>query len=455
MPPPGSGKAFNVDEQEIVRRWIAEGAKFQKHWAFVKPSAPKIPAINKPELANDPLDHFVIQGLQKEGLQIASTADRYTIARRISLDLVGLPPSIEQVDRFVNDTDENALEKYIDSVMAQPTFGERWARIWLDLARYADSQGYAQDSGRTIWRYRDWVIQAINENKTFDEFTIEQIAGDMLPDPTDDQLIATAFHRNTMTNSEGGTDNEEFRNAAVVDRVNTTMQVWMGVTMGCAQCHTHKYDPISHEEYFKFFAIFNQSEDADRNDESPLLRRFSDAQMTRKTELEKKIADLEKVVAKQNAESKSKNKVEIPDTDIKTRFVRVQQLGKGQFLHLAEVQVFSGNKNLAREGTASQISTGFGGPANFGNDGNTSGVFTDKSVTHTDKADNPWWEIDLKKSSSIDKIKIWNRLDGVETRLNNWRVIALDENRKPLWIHVTKKTPIPNVEFAIPKRLLS
>ena len=186
----------------------------------------------------------------------------------MSLDLTGLPPTLEEVDAFVADTDPQAYEKLVDRLLAKPAYGEYWAQQWLDLARYADSAGYADDPPRTIWLYRDYVIRSLNANKPFDQFTIEQIAGDLLPNPTEDQLIATAFHRNTLTNSEGGTDDEEFRNVAVVDRVNTTMAVWMGTTMACAQCHNHKFDPITQEEYFRFFALFNQTEDSDKRDEN-------------------------------------------------------------------------------------------------------------------------------------------------------------------------------------------
>ena len=188
--------------------------------------------------------------------------------------------------RFVASNDPDAYEHLVDDLLSRPTFGEHWARKWLDLARYADSAGYADDPPRTIWAYRDWVIKTINANMPFDQFTMEQLAGDLLPQPSEDQLIATAFHRNTLTNNEGGTQDEEFRNVAVVDRVNTTMAVWMGTTMACAQCHTHKYDPISQEEYFQFFAILNNTADADRRDESPVIQIFTGAQKQQRSELE-------------------------------------------------------------------------------------------------------------------------------------------------------------------------
>ncbi|MCA9449958.1 MAG: DUF1549 domain-containing protein, partial [Candidatus Omnitrophica bacterium] len=216
-------------------------------------------------------------------------ADKHALVRRLFLDLIGLPPTPTEVDEFMNDDSPEAYEKLVNRLLASPHFGERWARVWLDLARYADTMGYEKDAQRTIWRYRDWVIQALNEDKPYDQFTIEQLAGDLLENPSQNQLIATAFHRNTMTNTEGGTDDEEFRNAAVVDRVNTTMEVWMGLTMGCAKCHSHKYDPISNTEYYKFFAFFNQTADNDQPDESPTLLSPNPEQKIRLDNLDRQI----------------------------------------------------------------------------------------------------------------------------------------------------------------------
>ena len=197
------------------------------------------------------------------------------------------------MEEFVNDKTPNAYEKLVDKLLAKPAYGEHWARMWLDLARYADSAGYADDPQRTIWKYRDYVIQSFNANKPFDQFTVEQLAGDMLPNATIEQQVATAFHRNTMTNNEGGTNDEEFRNVAVVDRVNTTFTVWMGTSMACAQCHTHKYDPITQKEFFQVFAFLNNTADSDKSDESPTLPFWSDELLKKKTDLEKQVADLE------------------------------------------------------------------------------------------------------------------------------------------------------------------
>ncbi len=294
MPPKSSHKTLKKVEKEMLRRWIAEGAEYQPHWAFVPPRRPGLPAVKTLGWARNAIDYFVLARLEKEGLKPSPDADRYSLARRLAIDLTGLPPTVEAVDRFVNDRSAEAYEKYVDQLLAAPAYGERWAQVWLDLARYADSNGYANDNPRTIWKYRDWVIDALNKNLPYDRFTVEQIAGDMLPRPTLDQVVATGFHRNTLTNDEGGTDDEEFRVAAVVDRVNTTMQVWMGLTIACAQCHDHKYDPISQEEYFRFYAILNQTEDSDKPDNRPTVPTPTPEQEAQKARLQTEIAALEK-----------------------------------------------------------------------------------------------------------------------------------------------------------------
>ncbi|WP_145385731.1 DUF1553 domain-containing protein [Stieleria neptunia] len=293
MPPTGKGDPLKPAEVALLRKWIEQGGCYARHWSYEVPVRPPLPKVSDPAWPTGPIDHFTLAQMDAAGLHPAPQADRLTLARRLAIDLTGLPPSWEQARAFAEDDRADAYEIYVDSLLASPAFGERWARVWLDLARYADSAGYADDPPRTIWAYRDYVIQAINDNMPFDQFTIEQIAGDLLPDPSDRQLIATAFHRNTLTNNEGGTNDEEFRNVAVVDRVNTTMAVWMGTTMACAQCHTHKYDPITQDEYFQFFAFFNSTEDADKRNESPLLEVWSDDQKRRKVELSQRIESLQ------------------------------------------------------------------------------------------------------------------------------------------------------------------
>ena len=302
MPPPGKGQRFSKEEVELFKQWIKEGANYELHWSYAKPVNPEVPKVDSQSWkVRSVIDAFVLDRLKKEGLSPRKEADRHTLIRRVSLDLNGLPPTKEEVEVFLADKRADAYEKLVERLLAKPAFGEHWARTWLDLARYADSAGYADDPGRTIWAFRDWVIRAMNANMPFDQFTIEQIAGDLLPNPTEDQLIATAFHRNTKTNNEGGTSDEEFRNAAVVDRVNTTMATWMGTTAACAQCHTHKYDPITHAEYFQMFAIFNQSEDADRRNEAPIIQVMGDERSDQSAELKKQIAALEKGASSSNA----------------------------------------------------------------------------------------------------------------------------------------------------------
>jgi hypothetical protein len=337
----------------------------------------------------------------------------------------------------------------VDRLLASPAFGERWARGWLDLARYADSAGYAQDPPRTIWRYSDWVIQAFNSNLPFDQFTIQQLAGDLLDNPDEMQLLATAFHRNTMTNSEGGTDDEEFRNAAIVDRVNTTMQVWMGLTMGCAQCHTHKYDPITQEEYFRIFAIFNNTQDSDKGDERPTLNTLPRSLQIQRDQLQREIEQLEQAVL-----ALDKQKVELPERSgpLKTRFVRLELPAPQAFLHVAEVQAFSGERNLARQGKARQSSVDFAGPPQLAIDGNTDGDYAAKSVIHTSQQDNPWWEVQLSADAALDRVVVWNRTDnGTHSRLSVLRVVLLDAQRQPLWIETVKVPPNPSRAFTIPR----
>ncbi len=272
MPPAEVGPALDESTVETLRQWISEGAVYEAHWAFVKPVKAPLPRPADPLWLRNAIDFFIADGLEGAGLAPTPEADKYTLIRRVYLDLTGLPPSPEVIEAFIADTSPVAYEKVVEELLASPRYGERWARVWLDIARYADTKGYEADRHRDIWRYRDWVIDAFNQDMPFDQFTIEQFAGDMLPDATMEQQLATAFHRNTMTNDEGGTDNEEFRTAAIIDRVNTTMSAWMGLTMACAQCHTHKYDPITQREFYQFYAFLNQTQDADLfPEESPVL----------------------------------------------------------------------------------------------------------------------------------------------------------------------------------------
>ena len=293
MPPPRTKKTLTDRQKDLLKRWVAAGADYQTHWAYIPPVRPEPPVVKDEKWVRNPIDHFILARLEREGLAPSPEADREMLIRRASLDLTGLPPTPAEVDAFVADRQPDAYEKLVERLLGQGAYGEHWARMWLDLARYGDSSGYANDPPRTIWLFRDYVIRSFNQNKPFDQFTIEQLAGDLLPNPTDEQLIATAFHRNTMTNNEGGTSPEEFRNAAIIDRVNTTMTVWMGTSIACCQCHDHKYDPLTNREYFQLFAIFNNTADANRGDESPLLNVFTDEQKAKQARLEADVAAVE------------------------------------------------------------------------------------------------------------------------------------------------------------------
>ncbi len=301
MPPSKTGPRLTDDQISVLRRWIDEGADYARHWAYSPPVRPELPPVAELDWVRNPIDRFVLAALEARGDGPSEEADRWALARRVSIDLTGLPPRWESAEAFVRNQDKAAYDRYVDQLLHSDAFGERWARVWLDLARYADSAGYADDPPRTIWGYRDYVIRALNDNLPFDQFTVEQLAGDLLPNPTESQLIATAFHRNTMTNNEGGTNDEQFRNEAIVDRVNTTMQVWMGTTMACAQCHNHKYDPISQEEYFKFFAFFNNTEDSDKRNEAPFISLFTEEQRKRERRWREELAQEEYLLQRPNA----------------------------------------------------------------------------------------------------------------------------------------------------------
>jgi mono/diheme cytochrome c family protein len=274
MPPPSTKKPLSATQKAILQRWIAQGAHYEKHWAFdplTRPTPPKIVKANASSansIANNPIDRWIRLELDRRTLEPSPQADTATLVRRLYLDLIGTLPSPEEVEAIQADPLPNKIDQLIERLLASPQFGERWGRFWLDQARYADSNGFTIDGPRPMWPYRDWVIAAINADMPFDQFTIEQLAGDLLQNqsnqgkPTKNQLIASAFHRNTMINEEGGVKADQYRHEAIVDRVNTTGAVWLGLTVGCAQCHTHKYDPISIDDYYRLYAFFNACSDS-------------------------------------------------------------------------------------------------------------------------------------------------------------------------------------------------
>ncbi len=292
MPAADSGKSLTPAQIETLRRWVLSGGKYEKHWAFVSPSRPDVPSVKNAAWPRNEIDRFVLARLEAEGLGPSPEADRDALVRRVYLDLIGLPPTPEEADAFVADRDPQAYEMLVERLLASPHYGERWARPWLDLARYSDTNGYEKDRNRSIWPYRDWVIRALNADMPFDRFTIEQLAGDMLPGATLDQRIATGFHRNTMLNEEGGIDPLEFRFHAMVDRVATTGTVWLGLSIGCAQCHSHKYDPISHTDYYRVMGLLNNADEPDVNMPDPAVAQ-------RRREIEEQIARLEAALPQQ------------------------------------------------------------------------------------------------------------------------------------------------------------
>ena len=276
---------------ELITRWIKQGAAWKKHWAYEIPIASAAPATQKSGWSQTSIDPFILARLEKENLSPSPAADKATLLRRLSLDLTGLPPTPQEVQAFVSDTSPDAYLHQVDRLLNSPRYGERWTALWMDLARYNDSQGYEKDNNRPMWPYRDWLIRAFNQDLPYNQFIIKQVAGDLLPNSTEDDLVATCFSRLTRTNTEGGTDDEEFRSYAVMDRVTTTTTAFLGTTMGCVQCHGHPYDPYRQTDYYGLFAYYNTSQDADRDDDSPNISFFSNEQRQRLEALKQKIAE--------------------------------------------------------------------------------------------------------------------------------------------------------------------
>ena len=297
MPPAGFNKTLTPEQIDTITQWIREGAKWEEHWAFTTPSRPVPPDVKNRDWIRNPIDAFILSRLEKEGLQPASEADKRTLIRRLSFDLTGLPPTREEVHQFLADDSPDAYEKLIDTYMAKPEYGEHLGRFWLDVARYGDTHGLHLDNYREMWPYRDWVIEAFNKNMPFDQFTIEQLAGDLLPEPTLEQQIATGFNRCHVTTSEGGSIDEEYYVQYAIDRADTTSTVWMGLTVGCAQCHDHKYDPITQKEFYQLYAYFNniteKAMDGNRKDSPPVVKLPTPEQEAELAVFDEQIAELD------------------------------------------------------------------------------------------------------------------------------------------------------------------
>ena len=305
MPPADSGKSVTPEQIELIKRWIDEGAEFKPHWSFVTPSRPAVPEVEQKQAIRNPIDNFVLARLEKEGLAPSPAADKVTLIRRVTLDLTGLPPTIEEVDAFLADDSPEAYAKVVDRLLKSPRYGEHMARYWLDAARYGDTHGLHFDNERSLWPYRDWVIDAFNDNKPFDQFTIEQLAGDLLPDATVDQKIATGFTRCNVSTSEGGSIDEEVLVRYGIDRVETTSTVFLGLTLGCAVCHNHKFDPVTQKEFYQLFAFFSGINEAamDGNQIAPPpIMKLPTPELTAKQQqLDAEIAKVNQTIAEELA----------------------------------------------------------------------------------------------------------------------------------------------------------
>jgi hypothetical protein len=293
MPPPKSGKSLSADELARIKTWIEEGAEYQGHWAFLPPSRPPLPSVKDAKWCRNPIDVFVLARLEAEGLSPAPEADKFTIVRRLGLDLIGLPPATHEVDRFETDVRTDAHDTLVERLLESPHYGERWGRIWLDAARYADSDGYEKDKSRQVSSYRDWVIHALNRDLPYNQFIIEQLAGDQLAGATQDQIVATGYLRNSMINEEGGVDPEQFRMEAMFDRMDCIGKGILGLTIQCAQCHSHKYDPLTHEEYYRMFAFLNNAYEAN-------VAVYTPEEEKKRAEIARKIDEIEELIQRQN-----------------------------------------------------------------------------------------------------------------------------------------------------------
>ena len=329
MPPRESGLTLSDYQKAVLARWIEQGAEYKPHWAFLPPQKPELPKVRDARWARHPIDRFVLARLEREGLKPSPEADRERLLRRVTYDLTGLPPTVQEIDRFLADRSPNAYEKVVDRLLASPAYGERMAIDWMDLARYADSNGYQDDGARHMWRWRDWVIDSFNRNQRYDEFATWQVAGDLLPNPTREQILATGFNRNHPQNGEGGIVDEEYRVEYVADRTNTFSRAFMGMSMECARCHDHKYDPITQKDYFRVFAFFNNNDEigvsAIDSNTGPVMVLLDDTTRQRLAGVRRRIAEEEQALRSYRAqiarEGKHLKRPEQPAPDLRRGLV--------------------------------------------------------------------------------------------------------------------------------------
>ena len=458
MPPPESNRILTAEQKKILDRWIKEGAQYEKHWAFVAPIKKQVPQVRKPNWVRNPIDGFILSELERRNLEPSTEAKKEVLIKRLYADLIGLPPSPEEVDTYMNDTSSDAYEKVVDHLLASPHYGERMAMEWLDAARYADSNGFQFDGETYQWIWRDWVVKALNEDMPFDKFTIWQLAGDLLPHATIDQKIASGFNRNHLNNGEGGAIPEEQRFVILFDRMDVTSTTWLGLTMACAQCHDHKYDPITAKDYYGMMDAFNHVSESGRPGQQSKRVRVAAPFIELPTEENKlKIKEFEDRIARLRHQSNGNFEVDekaqpLPSRSgpVRARFVRLTNNTPKGVLHLAEVGIYHAGKNLALSSKASQSSQFGDASADRAIDGNTDGSFGKKSVSHTNNETKPWLEIDLGAEKEIDRIKIYNRRDRLESRLKDFWVVAYDEKRQPVWAKRGESAPMPLWEVGLP-----
>ncbi len=458
MPPPESNRILTAEQKKILDRWIKEGAQYEKHWAFVAPIKKQVPQVRKPNWVRNPIDGFILSELERRNLEPSPEAKKEVLIKRLYADLIGLPPSPEEVDTYMNDTSSDAYEKVVDHLLASPHYGERMAMEWLDAARYADSNGFQFDGETYQWIWRDWVVKALNEDMPFDKFTIWQLAGDLLPHATIDQKIASGFNRNHLNNGEGGAIPEEQRFVILFDRMDVTSTTWLGLTMACAQCHDHKYDPITAKDYYGMMDAFNHVSESGRPGQQSKRVRVAAPFIELPTEENKlKIKEFEDRIVRLRHQSNGNFEVDekakpLPSRSgpVRARFIRVTNNTPKGVLHLAEVGIYHAGKNLALSSKASQSSQFGDASADRAIDGNTDGSFGKKSVSHTNNETKPWLEIDLGAEKEIDRIKIYNRRDRLESRLKDFWVVAYDEKRQPVWAKRGESAPMPLWEVGLP-----
>ena len=459
MPPPESNRILTAKQKEILEQWIKQGAKYDQHWAFVVPEKKQLPVTENKNWVGNPIDAFILAELEKRSISPNPEAGKEILIRRLHADLIGLPPTPEEVDAFINDRSSGAYEKVVDRLLQSPHYGERMAIDWLDTARYADSNGFQFDGTTYQWVWRDWVVKALNDDMPFDQFTIWQLAGDLLPGATLDQKIASGFNRNHMNNGEGGAIPEEQRFVIMYDRIDVTSTTWLGLTMACAQCHDHKYDPITARDYYGMMDAFNKVSETGRPGRQsreirvaqPFIEVPTEENKVKIKEYEGRIAKLREQINGNMQDLKGAQPLPHQQGPLKAQFVRVINNTAEGVLHLAEVEIHYSGKNLALQADATQSSQFGDASAKRVIDGNTDGKYGNNSVSHTQKESQPWLEIDLGTEKTIDQIKIYNRRDRLENRLKDFWVAAYNKNRKPVWAKRVEIAPAPLWESELPR----